>query len=173
MEKFYNEELYNELNKSRVKLRNIYIVLLVVALLLVISGIVYITLLPYNTTTEKVLTAIIITFAVLFSFFSFIYFSIPYARLSSYQKFIYECLHNDTVVTNVTILNVDYNDFSTKYGVDYYHLNVLEWSSVHDDYLERSILVDKEIKVLKVKEGEIIEVETSGNRLIAYEIKGE
>ena len=74
MENFYNEELYNNLNRSRVKLRNIYIILLVVALLLVASGIVYIALLPYNTNTEKVVTAIIIIFAVLFSVFSFIYF---------------------------------------------------------------------------------------------------
>ena len=82
-------------------------------------------------------------------------------------------MNNDSVVTKVTILKVAYDDYSTKYGVDYYHLNVLEWSSIHDDYLERSVLVDREIKTLKVNEGDIIEIETTGNRLIAYEIKGE
>ena len=86
MENLYNNELYNTINARRVKLRNIYIVLLVISLLLVASGIVYISLLPYDTKTEKVLTPIIITFTALFSIFSFIYFSRFSFRLYSFES---------------------------------------------------------------------------------------
>ena len=48
-------------------------------------------------------------------------------------------------------------------------MDVLTWSDGHDDYIKRRILIDKEIKNLDVKEGEIITIVTSLNTLMGYQ----
>ena len=67
-----------------------------------------------------------------------------------------------------TVLSINYEQRSQD-GVDFYSMDVLTWSDGHDDYIKRSILIDKEIKNLDVKEGEIITIVTSLNTLMGYQ----
>ena len=63
-----------------------------------------------------------------------------------------------------------FTNLTVKYGVDFYRINVLEWVESEDDYVERTILVDNEVKNLDILAGDIVKVKTTSNMLIGYEI---
>ncbi len=173
MERLYCQEDLVKVDKQRYNLKVIYITSLIFALVVIVGLTIYRALLPYNTNTEKVLNVIIVILAVIFVVYSFIFLSIPYARVSDYQKFLYNALNNEKIIVKATILEIRENEITTKYGVDYYYIDVLEWSNSRNDYIKRSILVDNEFKNLKINKSTIIDVETAGNMLTAYEILGE
>ena len=170
MKYLYNNDDLIKLDKQRFKLKTIYVIILVISLIIVVGGIIFRAFLPYNTQLETVLEIIIMTVAILFTIFSFVYLSIPYARVKDYYNFVYSALNNERLIVKATILEIRDNDVTTKYGVDYYYIDVLEWSNSRNDYIKRSIMVDNEFRNLPIKKSSIIDIETMGNMLTAYEI---
>ena len=124
---------------------------------------------PFGTPLEKPLLAIILTLGGLFTAFSVVYLTIPYGRIKKYCEVLCDFLDNEKAESDVTILGVDYN-LTVKYGVDFYRLNVLEWSTINNDYVERNVLVDNEIKTLNFKKNDIVKIVTTSNMLIGYEV---
>ncbi len=173
MKYLYSKDDLTKLDKQRFNLKCIYVVFLVIALIVVVGGIIIRSALPYNTEIEDVIYAIVMIVAVLFTIFSFVYLSIPFARVNNYYSFVYNALNSERIIVKATILQIRKNDVTIKYGVDYYYIDVLEWSNARNDYVKRSILVDNEFRNLEIKTQTIIDIETMGNILTAYEILGE
>lgn len=165
----YSEEDYTKINKLRNKYLLIYIISLIAAVFIEICLLVYYSTRPFGTSLETPLLVIILTFGGLFTAFSVVYLTIPYGRIVRYRDIIIDFLDNEKITSEVTALKYDYN-LTVKYGVDFYRLNVLEWSDEEDDYVERSILIDNEIKNLEINEGDILTIVTTSNMLIGYEI---
>lgn len=169
----YNNDDLVKIDKQRFKLKTIYVITLVISLVLVVTGIIFRAFLPYNTQIESVIEVVVMTIAILFTIFSFIYLSIPYSRVKNYYSFIYKALSSERVIVKATIIDIRDNDVTTKYGVDYYYIDVLEWSNSRNDYVKRSVMVDNEFRNLPIKKSSIIDIETMGNMLTAYEILGD
>lgn len=173
MKYLYSQEDLLALDKQRFKLKFIYRLILILTLIIVVSGIIVRSLLPYKAQLVDVIYAIVMTVTVLFVLFSFVYLSIPYARVNDYYKFVYNVLNSERLEVKATILEIRSNDVTLKYGVDYYYIDVLEWSNARNDYIKRSVLVDNEFKNLNIKKSSIITIQTMGNILTAYEDIGE
>ena len=123
----------------------------------------------FSTPLEIPLLIIILSIGALFTVFSVVFLTIPYGRLKKYCEILGDFLDNEKVVSEVTVLGID-KTVTVKYGVDFYRLNVLEWSTIENDYVERSILVDNEIKTLDFKVNDIVKIVTTSNMLIGYEV---
>ncbi len=173
MKYLYNQHDLLKLDKQRFKLKTIYVTILIITLIVVVGGVIFRSFLPYKSQLKDYVYAIVMSFAVLFVIFSFIYLSIPYARVKDYYNFVYNALNSERIQVKATILEIRTNDVTIKYGVDYYYIDVLEWSNARNDYVKRSILVDNEFRDLKIEKSSIISIETMGNILTAYEILGE
>lgn len=169
MERLYNDEYYIKINKMRTKYLVIYILSLLVAITIETILLVYYSTRPFGTPLETPLLVIILVFGGLFTAFSVIYLTIPFGRVSKYRDILVDLLDNEKTYSDVTVINFD-TTLTVKYGVDFYRLNVLEWSETEEDYIERSVLVDNEIKNLNVLVGDILKIETTSNVLTAFEI---
>ncbi len=173
MKYLYSQEDLLALDKQRFKLKFIYRLILILTLIIVATGIIVRSLLPYKAQLVDIIYTIVIIVTILFIIFSFVYLSIPYARVNDYYKFVYNALNSERIEVKATILEIRSNDVTLKYGVDYYYIDVLEWSNARKDYVKRSVLVDNEFKNLNIKKSSIITIQTMGNILTAYEDIGE
>ena len=169
MIELYSEELYIKENKRRIKYLLVYLALLFIVIAIETALLVYFATRPFGTPLETPLLIIILSLGGVFTAFSVLYLTIPYGRLKKYCDILCDFLDNEKVTSDVTVINFDYT-VTVKYGVDFYRLNLLEWSEIEDDYVERSVLVDNEIKNLDFNSGDILKITTTSNMLIAYEI---
>ena len=173
MKYLYNQEDLIKLDKTRFKLKSLYNAILITTIVIVLGGVIFRAFLPYQSKLGEIIYVVVMTLTVLFVIFSFVFLSIPYARVKDYCSFVYNALNSERIESKATILEIRKNDVTIKYGVDYYYIDVLEWSNARNDYVKRSILVDKEFDNLKIEKSTIITIETVGNILTAYEILGE
>lgn len=169
MVELYNEESFNEINKKRNKYLFIYVGLFLLVLAIEIALIVYYSTRPFGTELETPLKITVLVLGGVFAAFSVVYLTIPYGRIVKYRDCVIDFLDNEKITSEVTALNYD-TTITVKYGVDFYRLDVLEWSEQEDDYVKRSVLIDNEIKNLDIKEGDILKIQTTSNMLVAYEI---
>ncbi len=170
MERLYFESDLVKIDKQRFILKTIYVFIFILAVIVVVGGIIFRALLPFNTEIEHVIYWIVMGFGVIFAIFSYVYLSIPYARVRDYHKFVNDALNNKKSIVKATILDIRKDDITIRYGVDYYYIDILEWSNSRNDFIKRSILVDNEFRDLKIEKSTIIDIETTGNILTAYEI---
>ena len=90
-----------------------------------------------------------------------------FARANNYDKFVRDAINGEKIPAEVTVISVD-KTLTVKYGVEYFKLNVLEWSQSSDEYVRRTVLVDNEKNDLEFTGGEILNIETYSNVLTAY-----
>ena len=90
-----------------------------------------------------------------------------FARANNYDKFVRDAINGEKIPAEVTDISVD-KTLTVKYGVEYFKLNVLEWSQSSDEYVRRTVLVDNEKNDLEFTGGEILNIETYSNVLTAY-----
>ena len=169
MTELYNDEYYLKINVRRIKYLFIYVLLLIFSVALETGLLIYYSTRPFGTPLETPLLIFILTYGGLFTAFSVVYLTIPYGRLKKYRDIVIDFLDNDRIISEATVISIDEN-LTVKYGVDFYRINLLEWSDTENDYFERSILVDNELKNLDVKIGDILKISTTANMLVAYEI---
>ena len=169
MVNLYSEETYLKENTRRIKYLYLYIAALILVVICETALMIYYATRPFGTPLEIPLLIIILSIGALFTVFSVVFLTIPYGRLKKYCEILGDFLDNEKVVSEVTVLGID-KTVTVKYGVDFYRLNVLEWSTIENDYVERSILVDNEIKTLDFKVNDIVKIVTTSNMLIGYEV---
>lgn len=167
MNYLYEEDYLDKIQIQRKRLLVTYIVLLSVIVVAVVLSIIYYSTRPYKWEYGTLFKTIVIVVAALFVVFSTIFLEIPFGRVNRYYKLIKDLFSNELLKSNVTFISFDDRKIN-KYGVDFYYINVLEWSDIENDYVERSIMVDKERKVKEFRKGEIFEVYTAGNILFKY-----
>ncbi len=168
MVEFYNEEYLYKIDRQRFNLKLIYVISLIFSIALILTLTILIAFQPYDTKFEKVSRWIIAIYLSVYIIFSFIYLKIPYARVKYYQYFVLDCMRFAKNQEQVTIVGIN-NETTYKNGVDFYYLDIIEWSERENDFINRSVLVDCEIKNLDLNKGEIVTITTASNVLIAYE----
>ena len=170
MTALYNKTYYNQIKKQKNKLLTIYFILLAIAILFVAGIIVFYALQPYGTDKKTSLMVAMFLITCIFTLFSGVYLSIPYGRVSKYYKFLTNLLYSKKQSFNVTVVSIG-GENKTNYGVDFYTLEVLEWSDTQNDYVKHKILVDNEFKNLDVNEGDMLTITTSLNALMEFSKK--
>lgn len=170
MTNLYTTEYKNKIKKQKDKLLTIYFIILALCALIVIAVITINAYLPYMHEYKTPLMIILYSVGGLFTVFSFIYLQITYGRVATYYKFVCQTMLKSKLTSSVTITRIN-GDLYTN-NIDYYTIDVLEWSDKENDYVERKILVDCEFKKLDFNVDEIITVTTSSNFLVAYKRSG-
>lgn len=168
MVSLYSKDHLKNIQKQKNKCLILYCLLLAVAVVFVGGIIYYYSLQPFASTLETPLKIIMFAFSILFIVFSCVYLEIVFGRVNRYYKHVKNMAIGKKSTFTATVLSINYEQRSQD-GVDFYSMDVLTWSDGHDDYIKRSILIDKEIKNLDVKEGEIITIVTSLNTLMGYQ----
>lgn len=163
----YDETAVNSAAKLRKKLLTAYIISFAVVLLIEAALIIYHATNYYNYAGIKGVRAAVMTIGGVFAAASVVYLCMPYARANNYDKFVRDALNGEKVCSEVTVISVD-KTLTVKYGVEYYKLNVLEWSEESDEYVRRTVLIDNEKGDLDFSGGEILNIETYSNVLTAY-----
>ena len=167
MTALYNKTYYNQIKKQKNKLLIVYLVLLSIALISVAGIIVYYALQPYGTNKKIPLMIAMFLITCIFTLFSGVYLSIPYGRVKKYYAFLTSLLYGKKQKFNVTVISISGEDRSN-YGVDFYVLEVIEWSDTQNDYVNHKILVDNEFKNLDINEGDMLTITTSLNALMEF-----
>ncbi len=166
MTNFYTNEYLEKIKRQKNKLLTIYFIILAVCVLIEVVVIGFNAYLPYMHEYKTLLTIILYATGVLFTVFSFLYLQITYGKVSEYYKFVSQTMIKRKTTSSVTVIRIHYQTQTNK--IDYYTIDVLEWSNTENDYVERTVLVDCEFKDLDFKVDEILTITTSSNFLTAY-----
>ena len=164
----YNQTLYNKIKEQKNKLLTVYLILLSVVFLCVVGIIVFYALQPYGNNLANTLKFIMFALIICFTLFSGVYLSIIYGRVSKYLHFLNSLKVGKKYTFDATVVTINYGDTKTNYGVDFYTLDVLEWSNSQNDYVNHKILIDAEFKNLDINEGDMLTVTTSLNALMEF-----
>ena len=167
MTSLYNKTYLNNIKKQKNKLLALYLILLGVVLLIEAGIIVYYALQPFGNNLTEPLKILMFSIAIVFVLFSGVYLSITYGRVLRYYQFLLNLLYSKKAKLTATVISIGY-ETKTSAGVDFYTMDVLEWSETQNDYVKHIILIDNEFKNLDINEGDIITITTSLNALMEY-----
>ena len=163
---FYDENYISKLNRQKRSCLAVYFIVAIFLTLVIVSAIVLNSILPYNFGHRPILLSIVIVATIVLVIFSFIYLQICYRKVADYTNFVIDLSSRRSVTITATIIRVNAQVVSGV--IDYYSVDVLEWSNVENDYVERSVFVDAEINNLEFNKDEIVTFVTASNYLIAY-----
>lgn len=163
----YDEAVVNSAAKLRKKLLIAYIAAFIAVVLIEAALIIYHATNYYNYDGINTVRAVVMVIGGVFAAASVVYLCMPYARVNNYDKFVRDALNGEKIYSEVTVISVD-KTLTVKYGVEYYKLNVLEWSDKSEEYVRRTVLIDNEKSDLSFNGGEILNIETYSNVLTAY-----
>lgn len=166
MTNFYTQNYIDKTLRQKRRCLAVYLTVAIVLSLVIISTIVLNAIFPYNYGHRPILLAILITATVILVLFSFIYLQIVYGKVAAYLNFLGTLLQKISVTSTATVIRV--NGQVNSLEIDYYSIDVLEWSSVKQDYVERTIFIDAEFKNLGLEKNDIITVTTASNYMLAY-----
>ena len=164
----YTKPYYYQIKKQRQKLLTIYLILLGLALLGLVGIILFYAFQPYGTNLKLPLQISMFALIVVFTLFSGVYLTIIYGRVNKYYHFLNSLSRGKKLSNSVTVISINYGDLRTNFGVDFYTMEVLEWSSSQDDYVKHNLLIDNEFKNLDINEGDMLTVTSSLNVLMEY-----
>lgn len=163
----YDEAAAQKSAKLRKKLLIIYIAAFAVVFVVEAALIIYHATNYYNYAGITAIRTTVMVLGGVFAAASCVYLCLPYARANNYDKFVRDAINGEKIPAEVTVISVD-KTLTVKYGVEYFKLNVLEWSQSSDEYVRRTVLVDNEKNDLEFTGGEILNIETYSNVLTAY-----
>ena len=167
MTNFYTQNYIEKVTKQKKKSLVAYFIVAAILALIIIASIVVNSLLPYNYGHRPYLLTIVCTATVMLVIYSFLYLQICYGRVAAYLNFLNSLFQRKKITSTATIIRV--NGQVNSGNIDYYTIDILEWSNAEENYIERSLFVDAEFKDLDFKKDEIVTIETASNYLIAYE----
>ncbi|MBO5851514.1 MAG: hypothetical protein J6R29_04195 [Clostridia bacterium] len=163
---FYDENYINKIIRQKNKCLAIYLVVAIILFLIIVATIVLNSIFPYNFGHRPILLAILCVVTVVLVVFSFVYLQIVYGKVAGYLNFLGLLTQNLKRTATVTVIRVNAQIVSGQ--IDYYSVDVLEWSDIDEDYVERSVFIDAEFANLDFKKDEIITIITASNHLLAY-----
>ena len=167
MRELYSKDYIQDIKHKRKIQSLIYIIVLAVAISIVVGIYLYFMTLPYGSKARTPLLIVLIVVIFLTITYSFLHFDILYGKLNRYYEYLTCNVCGLRETKKVTVLNVFYQK-QTKEKLDFYTIQVLDWSSVQNDFVERTIYIDCEIKVDDIFEGDIVTIVTNSNYLLAY-----
>lgn len=165
-------ELYTTdyLEKIKIKKRNLlisYFVISCVALSIIATIMIIYSNEPFGTSLRLPFLIALVVICVSFVFYSFVFFNISYGRIRKYYNFVYYAIFSKKDVEKVTVI-ANYNQVREVLGVEFYTLNVLCWSAIENDYVERNLYVDCELNVESFSKNDVLTVSLNSNYLVAY-----
>ena len=163
---FYSDNYIVKTMRQKRRCLAVYFIVATFLSLSIVATIVLNSIFPYNYGHRPFLMAILITLTVFLVVFSFIYLQIVYGRVAGYLNFIASLFSRKIVTSTATVIRVNAQVVSGE--IDYYTLDVLEWSNAVEDYVERSVFIDAEFQNLDFEKNEIITLEMASNYLVAY-----
>lgn len=166
MMNFYEEDYLVKINRQKRRCLAVYFVVAVILTLIIVTAIVLNSIFPYNFGHRPILLSVVIVSTLLLVVFSFVYLQICYKKVAEYYNFIVSLISRKSTSINATIIRANAQVVSGV--IDYYSVDVLEWSIVDNDYVERSVFIDAEMQNLDLNKGEIVTLVTVSNYLIAY-----
>lgn len=110
-----------------------------------------------------------IALSTLFWGFSLFFFNNKYIRLSRYVRMLKYINIGLKEVYEGQFLRFD-EDREIKDGVEFYKMITKEWSERKQEFFERKVLIDREIKKFDISPGDRVKYVTQGNVLIKYRI---
>ena len=155
------------MTKKKKTLLTIYFVILAIAVASITAIMLIYANEPYGTKLRMPLLIAIILITVIFTAYSFLFFTISYGRLKKYCYYLYYAVFGKKETAKVTLLNYNLSPRDNG-GIDFYTINVLIWSDDKNDYVERTVYVDAEFLIEDVKINDIITITTNANYLVAY-----
>lgn len=167
MREFYQNDYLSEMFKKRKNLILFYAILTCVVVLLLASIIIFYAQLPYGTRLRLPLMIALIVIVVLFVFYSFMFFNITFGRLNKYCEFLAFACRGNIEISKVTVIDF-YNQPIDYSGNDFFRVNVLIWSEIENNYVERLIYVDNEFTLEDVKVGDVLTAKLKSNYLLGY-----
>lgn len=167
MREFYEYNYLSAMFKKRKNLIIFYTILAVICLLAVVAIIIFYSKLPYGTNLRYPLMITMIVIVTLFSVYSFVFFNITFGRLNKYCDYLSYACRGNAEITKVTVLDF-YNQPIEHSGNDFFRVNVLIWSDIQNDFVERMLYVDNEFSLDDVNVGDVITVKVKSNCLLGY-----
>ncbi len=167
MKEFYSIDYYTKFTKKKKSLLTVYFAIFaLVTLLLVTIYLIYANE-PYGTKLRTPFLIAIISIAVVFIAYSFVFFTITYGRLKKYCFYLYYAVFGNKETAKITVLDYCLQPKDNG-GLEFYSLDVLIWSELDQDYVERTIYVDAEFLIDDIKINDIVTVVLNANYLVAY-----
>ena len=163
---FYTDNYINKTVRQKNKCLAVYFLVAIFLFLIILACIILNAIFPYGYGHRTILLIIICVATVILVTFSFIYLQIIYGKVAGYLNFIGSLLSRKSVVSTATVIRTNAQTVSG--DIDYYSVDVLEWSNSKEDYVERSVFIDAEFANLNFEKGDILTIETASNYLIAY-----
>ncbi len=165
---FYDNNFLNNLKKK--KNFHLAIIISIMAIMLVTNVILIVVFAdkPFGSGLRTVYQTSTYVITVLLTFIAGLYYEIVYVPLKKYYFKVIESLMGKREIIDVTVLRV-YNELLDKSAVKFKSFNVLEWSDIQNDYVEREIFFDANLE-LPFKENQMVKILTSGNVLLGYEV---
>lgn len=124
---------------------------------------------PVGSGLRNTFQTITYVITVILTLFAGLYYEIIYAPLKKYYFKIVESLIGKRELIEATVLRIS-NELSDKYSVKFKSLDVLEWSDIQNDYVEREIYFDANLE-LPLEVNQMVKLLTCGNILLGYEVK--
>lgn len=169
MRLFYDNQYLDKYFKKRKSLLIIYSIIAFIAVASVVGIIFYYSNLPFMTELRYPLMVAMIVIIFLFTMYSFIFFSITFGRINKYCDYLSYACRGNSETTQVTVLDI-YNQTIDYSGNDFFRLNVLIWSELENNFVERIIYVDNEFTLDNVSVGDVITVKIKSSCLLGYEV---
>ena len=166
---FYDNKFLKKI-KNR---KNLHFALIVsIMAIMLISNVILIVIFadkPVGSRLRNTFQTITYVITVILTFFAGLYYEIVYNPIKKYYLKIVESLIGKREIVEVTVLRIS-NELSDKYSVKFKSLDVLEWSNIQNDYVEREIYFDANLE-LPLEENQMVKLLTCGNILLGYEVK--
>lgn len=163
----------NELMRNLKKKRNINLTLLI---FFVIFATLFETILiykfsrePYGANNRIIYQVIMYSFTIISVFGIIFYLEIFYLKYRRYYLLIIDCVTSQRTTSEATVLRINH-DLNDKNGIDFTSIDVLEWSSIKNDYVERTLSVDSKFET-NLNPNDMIKIITANGVLLAYEVK--
>ena len=169
MVNFYNKEYVDTLkNKKKLHLLlNIGILSLMiitnVVLVIIFSGY------PYGSGMKTTFLIISYVITIIFTFLAGMYYEILYLPVRNHYIKVIEVLLGKKEKLTVTVLRMN-DEVLDKLSVKFKSFDVVAWSEIQNDYVERTILYDCDYEI-NFNANQMVEVITCGNILLGYEEK--
>ena len=168
MTEFYSTSYLDNIKNKKRNLIISYFVALFIVFSIILTILIIYSNEPFGTNLRIPLLVTIILIIVLFIIYSFIFFTISYGRIKKYYNFLYYAIFSKHEIAKVTVISV-YKDVREILGVDFYTINVLCWSNLENDYVERNVYVDCEFGVDNFNKNDVLTIKLNSNYLLGYQ----
>ena len=165
----YTNSMISNLKKK--SLKNLTILILIVVFTIIFEGALLFLFSrePYGTPYKIYYQIVMYSFAIIAVFSIIFFIEIVYLKCRRYYVFIIDSISSQRSTSEGTVIRVNEEIYDKK-GVQLKSIDLLEWSKIKNDYVERTVNVDANHNTI-LKPNDMITIITSNGVLLAYEIK--